>query len=146
MAVVARERILDAALLRFSRGGAARTTVRRVAADAGVSPGLVQHYFPAKADLREAVDDHVLALARAAFAAVEPSVAGEDVVDEFGGRIVAFIRDPPDAVRHVARSTFDEGASPRLFDGFVEIARAGWDDLDRQGLVRHDLDLDWSAL
>jgi AcrR family transcriptional regulator len=140
------ERIRDAALLRFSRSGAARATVRRVAEDAGVSPGLVQHYFPAKADLREAVEQHVLALARSAFGEVEPSVDGEDVMDEFGRRIVAFVRDHPDAVRYVARSAFDEGASPRLFDGFVEIARAGWAELARQRLVRADLDLTWSAL
>jgi AcrR family transcriptional regulator len=139
-------RIRDAALACFARDGAARTTVRRLARDTGVSPGLVQHYFPAKADLRAAVDEHVLTLARDAFADVEPAVAGEDVIDEFGRRIAAFVRDHPDVVRYVARSAFDEGGSPELFDGFVAIARAGWEQLAAPGIVRADLDLTWSAL
>jgi AcrR family transcriptional regulator len=140
------ELIREAALASFARDGAARTTVRRVADDAGVSPGLVQHYFPAKADLRGAVDAYVLALAREAFANVTPSVEEEDVVDEFGRRIATFVRDHGDVVRYVARSAFDEGAAPRLFDGFVEVARIGWAELSEQRLVRADLDLTWSAL
>jgi AcrR family transcriptional regulator len=139
-------RICEVALTSFAREGAARTTVRRVARDARVSPGLVQHYFPAKADLRAAVDEHVLALARDAFSDVAPSVDGEDMVDEFGRRIAAFVSDHPDAVRYVARSAFEEGSSPALFDGFVAIARAGWEQLARKRLVRKDLDLAWSAL
>ena len=139
-------RICEAALTCFAREGAARTTVRRVARDAGVSPGLVQHYFPAKAALRAAVDEHVLALARGAFSDVTPSAAGEDMVDEFGRRIASFVRDHPDVVRYVARSSFEEGGSPALFDGFVAIARAGWEQLAREGLVREDLDVAWSAL
>src|SRR4051812_35088894 len=139
-------RIRDAALASYARDGAARTTVRRLAQDAGVSPGLVQHYFPAKSDLRSAVDDHVLALARDAFADVAPSVAGGGVIEGFGRRIATFVRDHPDVVRYVARSAFDEGAPPELFDGFVAIARAGWEQLAAAGVVRSDLDLTWSAL
>ena len=37
-------------------------TVRQIAAAAGVSPGLVIHYFGSKGGLREAVDAHVLAM------------------------------------------------------------------------------------
>jgi AcrR family transcriptional regulator len=46
-----RETILAAARARFASQGYAGTTVRAVAADAGVDPALVAHYFGSKAQL-----------------------------------------------------------------------------------------------
>jgi AcrR family transcriptional regulator len=56
-----RARIRDAAVLRFARAGFG-ATVREIAADAGVSPGLVIHHFGSKDKLHAACDEHVLAL------------------------------------------------------------------------------------
>ncbi|MFE4464020.1 TetR family transcriptional regulator [Oerskovia sp. NPDC056781] len=58
-----RARIRDAALLRFASEGF-RVPVRTIAADAGVSPGLVIHHFGSKEGLRRACDEHVLVLVR----------------------------------------------------------------------------------
>ncbi|KOX19724.1 transcriptional regulator [Saccharothrix sp. NRRL B-16348] len=55
-----RARIRDAALARFGADGVAGTSVRAVAADAGVSPALVLHHFGSKEGLRQACDEHVL--------------------------------------------------------------------------------------
>jgi len=57
-------RIRDAALARFPRDGFGATTIRAVAADAGVSPALVVHHFGSKDGLREACDQHVVATFR----------------------------------------------------------------------------------
>ena len=46
--LTARARIRDAALARFGAEGIAGTSVRAVAADAGVSPALVLHHFGSK--------------------------------------------------------------------------------------------------
>lgn len=46
-----RQEILDAARAAFAESGYDRTTIRRVAADAGVDPALVHHYFGTKEDL-----------------------------------------------------------------------------------------------
>jgi AcrR family transcriptional regulator len=59
--LTARARIRQAALAQFAEHGFERTTIRGVAAAAGVSPGLVRHHFGSKQALREAVDAHVLA-------------------------------------------------------------------------------------
>jgi AcrR family transcriptional regulator len=139
-------RIRRATEVSFARHGVGPTSIRMVAREAGVSPGLVQHYFPTKADLRHAVDQHVLDIARHAFADVEPSVEGEDAIDEFGRRVAGFVREHPDAVRYVARSAFEDDAAPQLFDAFVAIARAGWEELAGRRLLRPGLDLTWSAL
>jgi AcrR family transcriptional regulator len=50
-----RQAILDAARARFAADGFAATTIRRVAADAGVNPSLVIQFFTSKEELFAAV-------------------------------------------------------------------------------------------
>jgi AcrR family transcriptional regulator len=59
-----RARIRDAALRQFAAHGFKGATVRGIARDAGVSPGLVQHHYPSKQALREACDAYGLAVLR----------------------------------------------------------------------------------
>lgn len=61
----ARARIRDAAVRRFGADGFG-APVRAIAADAGVSPGLVIHHFGSKEALRAACDEHVLRVLREA--------------------------------------------------------------------------------
>jgi AcrR family transcriptional regulator len=56
------ERIRNAALQIVAGQGVSGTSLRAVAAAAGVSLGLVQHHFATKAGLIEAVDDYVFAV------------------------------------------------------------------------------------
>src|SRR4051812_6264486 len=69
-----RETIIDATLAVMMRKGLAATTVRDVAEQMGVSPGLVHHYFDSMDDLLavsfERAAEHGLAQTRAALAAV----------------------------------------------------------------------------
>jgi AcrR family transcriptional regulator len=57
------DRIRDAAIMRFGRDGFT-AGLRAIAADAGVTAGLVVHYFGSKDGLRRACDEHVLAVVR----------------------------------------------------------------------------------
>jgi AcrR family transcriptional regulator len=141
-------RIRAAALRGFARDGGAGTSVRRVARDAGVSPGLVQHYFPSKQALRDGLNDHVTRVAREAFEDdLAPSVQGEDVIDELGRRITSLVRDHPDELRYVARMVVEgDEQALGLFDAFVEISRSRWAALADEGLIEPGVDLPWSAL
>ncbi|AEB44597.1 TetR/AcrR family transcriptional regulator [Micromonospora maris] len=56
-------RIRDAAIARFARDGF-RVGLRALAADAGVTAGLIVHHFGSKDGLRRACDSHVLAVMR----------------------------------------------------------------------------------
>jgi AcrR family transcriptional regulator len=56
----ARARIRDAAFERFAADGVAATSIKSIAADAGVSPSLVIHHFGSKEGLREACDQYVV--------------------------------------------------------------------------------------
>lgn len=57
------DRIRDAAIERFGRDGF-RAGLRSIAADAGVTAGLVVHHFRSKDGLRRSCDEHVLAVVR----------------------------------------------------------------------------------
>lgn len=57
-----RERIRSAALALFAERGVAATSLREVARSAGVTPGLVGHYFGGRDGLQEAVEDLVVDL------------------------------------------------------------------------------------
>lgn len=50
-----RGRLLDAAIVCFTRQGIAATPLRSIAAEAGVNPALLHYYFGDKAQLQEAV-------------------------------------------------------------------------------------------
>lgn len=54
-----RARILSAALVRFAEDGVDRATVRAIAAEADVSPGLIVHHYGSRDGLRAACDAHV---------------------------------------------------------------------------------------
>ena len=54
-------RIREAAIARFGAQGYDRTSVRQIAADAGVSPALVIHHFGSKEALRQACDEWLAA-------------------------------------------------------------------------------------
>ena len=56
----ARAKIRQAAMAQFAEHGYEKTTIRGIAAAAGVSAGLVRHHFGSKQGLRDAVDTHVL--------------------------------------------------------------------------------------
>jgi AcrR family transcriptional regulator len=57
-------RIRDAAIESFAEHGVPSTTVRKVAAVAGVSPGLVIHHFDSMDGLRHACDEYVVSIIR----------------------------------------------------------------------------------
>ena len=58
--LTARARIRDAAIRLFAERGIDGTTVRDIAKEAGVSPGLLRHHFGSKEALREACDAYAL--------------------------------------------------------------------------------------
>ena len=53
-----KEKIVAGAYRAIVRGGYASTSVKDIAAEAGVAPGLVHYYFATKADLLVAANEH----------------------------------------------------------------------------------------
>ncbi|MEZ5096013.1 MAG: helix-turn-helix domain-containing protein [Nocardioides sp.] len=86
--LTARASIRNAALRLFAERGPEGVTVREIATEAGVSPGLVVHHFGSKDGLRAAVDEYA---ARAFDALFE--LDGDDLVLVLAGDKAASIAE-----------------------------------------------------
>ena len=139
------ERIRNAALKSFATQGTSATSLRTVAAAAGVSLGLVQHHFATKAGLIKAVDDHVLALVLTAIS--QPIPEQTDSVAEVGSRVTRIIAEQTDIADYLGRALIDGsplGAS--IFDALVGFGTARWNQRGERGETRPDIDLTWAAV
>ncbi|WP_041783221.1 TetR/AcrR family transcriptional regulator [Mycolicibacterium chubuense] len=140
------DRIRTAALHSFAMHGAAATTMRGVAAAAGVSLGLVQHHFATKAGLIKAVDEYVLRLLTATMSQPlsEPPV---DSVVEIGDRVSALFSENPDVATYLGRALVDGSpAGARIFDTLFTVGIARWQQRLERGELRPDVDITWAAI
>ncbi len=138
--------IRDEALRLFAEYGPEAVSLRRVAAAAGASPGLVAHHFGSKAGLREAVEAHVERVFDALFAALDdtdwsagPS-DGSPAGSLAGSLAEVFVSAlPPDSpipvyLRRLLLS--GDPAGQRLFGRWYEASRVVLDRLAAAGQVR----------
>jgi AcrR family transcriptional regulator len=117
MDLTARARIRDAAMRCFAEQGAKATTLRVVAEQAGVTPGLVSHHFGTKQGLRQACDAYVLEYLREGIT---------EAIDERGLADPDFLgtvyQSAPLVLRYLARALVDGStAAASLFDNVVAL-------------------------
>lgn len=106
-------RIRDAAITAFAANGVDGTSIRTIAAAAGVSPGLVIHHFGSKDQLRVACDEHVAGIIREVKGTAMASGGAFDVTAAFRA-----VGDVP-AAKYLARTLVD--GSPHVADLVDEI-------------------------
>ncbi|MGH3351909.1 MAG: TetR family transcriptional regulator [Nocardioides sp.] len=105
-----RERIRDAAVLRFARDGFG-ASVRSIATDAGVSPALVIHHFGSKDELHAECDERVLAEIRAVKnESIDELASGQGILHRF-----AAADEYAPMLGYVLRSVQDGGPVGRSF-------------------------------
>jgi AcrR family transcriptional regulator len=133
-----RATILAAARARFAEHGYARTSVRAVAADAGVDSALVHHYFGTKDDL------FVAALELKVDPRVASQLIAEGGVEGAGERLLRFfftVWDDEETRRPLlalVRGVLEPGGQQLVRDGFVRMlldpigTALGLDDPDRR--------------
>ncbi|MFI6292323.1 TetR/AcrR family transcriptional regulator [Nonomuraea sp. NPDC050790] len=115
--LTARARIRDVAMALFADKGVKATTIRGIAEAAGVSPGLVQHHFGAKEDLRAACDEYVLSYIRAQ---VKTGVTDRNLEDP--GFIEHVHRTAPPLMQYLGRALVDGSpAAAAMFDELVAV-------------------------
>ncbi len=107
-----RSRILATALRLFAAQGAAATSLREVAREAGVAPGLVVHHFGGKDGLRAAVDESVVDLFRVAVDSVPLDGPADEVIAARDRAAAEMFEANPEAVDYLRRAvvTPDPGA------------------------------------
>jgi AcrR family transcriptional regulator len=143
---MAAERIRTAAMHAFAAEGDAVSN-DAIAAAAGVTPPALEKHFPTRVALREAVNEHVLSLAAAAFDGFDPRSSDDEIFDELAERVTSLMRDHPEALLYVARATIDgDPGGLGIFDAFMALATGWLDELAEQGRLDPDLDLEWAAL
>jgi TetR/AcrR family transcriptional regulator, regulator of cefoperazone and chloramphenicol sensitivity len=144
--LTASARIREAALELFARDGVAGTSMRSIAAKAGVSPSLVVHHFGTKTSLRDAVDDAVLTAFRRALGSVDIAGSPEDVSDRLNQAIAGIIGGDRAVRDYLGRSLFEgTESSQHLFEALTEIISVGLDALEATGTVRSGMDPVWRA-
>lgn len=146
--LTAAARIRNAALEGFALRGVASTSIRDVAKLAGVSPGLVQHHFKNKDNLRRAVDAYVT---RVGAEAIGGDNDGHDTpaesVQNIGDRLTAWMRDHQLSLLYVIRGAAEGDESAlQVFDTFVRVGDAQLARLADDGLLRENLDHRWAVL
>ncbi|MCV7156546.1 TetR/AcrR family transcriptional regulator [Mycolicibacterium brisbanense] len=118
--LTAKARIRNTALELYARHGEDRISLRTIAAEAGVTLGLVQHHFKTKAGLRDAVDQLVADHFASTLAQV-PANATVAVRDE---AVRQMLRDNPAVVNYVRRALLDPSAERlHLLDVLVELTQ-----------------------
>lgn len=147
MATSTKERIADAALLRFNRAGYASTTLTDIAGDVGISQGNLTYHFRTKLDLALHLSERVRVLTEARRAERVPTDLAADYVEqlrfslELSWHYRFLMRD---------RGIFDDAdavvpPSPILLASFEE-RRALVQRVADDGLFRSDADVDVDVL
>jgi AcrR family transcriptional regulator len=144
--LTASARIREAALELFARDGVAGTSMRSVAAKAGVSPSLVVHHFGTKQRLRDAVDAAVLTAFERALGSVDLQGSPEQVSGRLNDAIASVIGGDRAVRDYLGRSLFEATeSSQRLFDALTDLITGGLAALESVGLVRPGTDPVWRA-
>ncbi|MBC7277398.1 TetR/AcrR family transcriptional regulator [Nocardioides sp.] len=131
-----RERIRDAAVLRFARDGFG-ASVRTIATDAGVSPALVMHHFGSKDALHAECDERVLTEIRAVKnESIDDLASGKGILHRF-----AAADEYAPMLGYVLRSVQDGGPVGRSFiEQMVEDAVGYTKHGVEAGLIKPSLD------
>jgi AcrR family transcriptional regulator len=150
------ERIRDAALRTFATHGIGATTLRMVAENAGLSIGLVQHYFGSKTNLIKAVDEYILNFIEDEMGSAPLPDPPADGLMEAGHRLTSMIAKRPEVLEYAGRCLVERAAGapddteeamgPLLFKGLLGVSIAQRDQFTEQGLTRPDLDPIWAAV
>lgn len=139
-----RARICRAALRAFAERGFAGTSIRAVAAEAGVSAGLVQHYFRTKRELAAAVEEMAVARLGEVLSAIPVEGEPHEVAAAISRAVGAFGVANPDLIAYARRSILESGSfGDTVIRTVASLAGLLTQRLAAAGLLRDDLDPTW---
>ncbi|MBF6136831.1 TetR/AcrR family transcriptional regulator [Nocardia otitidiscaviarum] len=134
--LTAKARIRNAAMDLFAQYGESRVSLRAVAAEAGVTLGLVQHHFKTKAGLIEAVDQLIVDYFAAAVSSVPPTGTTAQVATARDEAVRRMLHDNPAVVNYVRRAVLEPAETQlRLLESLVDLTRREITGLREAGLA-----------
>lgn len=143
-----RPRLIDSALACFVRDGMAGTSLRSIAADAGVTPALLNYYFGSKLALRDAVIEERLMPAVLTLRG-HVAGAGDDIpalVSSFVRGVFALVASHPWFPSLWVREVLCEGGAlrelllTRIGPELPQMLASRFADAQRRGLINAQLD------
>ena len=143
----ARDAIAVSALSLFGQQGIDATSLREVAAAAGVSPALVVHRFGGKDGLLAAADEAALKAFGSAYGSDQGPGTPAELLNRRAEQTARVMRERPDLCAYLGRALVERtpGAT-RLFGAMIEGGRKEIDALAERGALRADVDRLWATL
>ena len=134
--LTAKARIRNAALDLYASQGEDRTSMRAIAAAAGVTVGLLVHHYGTKDRIRDAVEELVVDYFRQAIARAPADGTPADVAAARDTAVTEMLAASPEVVGYMCRALVDP-AGPRghLLERLTELASAEVSQLRRTGLA-----------
>ncbi|MET8427480.1 TetR/AcrR family transcriptional regulator [Nocardia sp. NPDC059246] len=137
--LTAKARIRNAAMDLFAQYGDSRVSLRAVAAEAGVTLGLVQHHFKTKDGLRDAVDKLVVDYFAQTVASIPPTGTHAEVASARDEAVRRMLHDNPAVVNYIRRSLLEPSETRiHLLDALVDLTRSEVAGLREAGLASTD--------
>ncbi|WP_067823178.1 TetR/AcrR family transcriptional regulator [Nocardia inohanensis] len=134
--LTAKARIRNAAMDLFAQYGESRVSLRAVAAEAGVTLGLVQHHFKTKAGLRDAVDQLIVDYFASAVGSVPATGTVGEVAAARDEAVRAMLRENPPVVNYVRRAVLEPSETRlHLLDSLIDLTRREVSGLREAGLA-----------
>lgn len=141
-----RERLLRSALRLFAQHGFAGTTLRAIAADAGVTFALVRIHFGSKDDFRRSVDRWAIRCLEQALITADIGKGSEGLLAAFQIR-VDVLRTQPHLYRYLRRSLLEgTPASDLVLRRYFALQRRICEELVAIGALPPDCDRLWTPL
>ncbi|MEV6774110.1 helix-turn-helix domain-containing protein [Nocardia sp. NPDC051030] len=134
--LTAKARIRNAAMDLFAQFGDSRVSLRAVAAEAGVTLGLVQHHFKTKAGLRDAVDKLIVDYFAQAVASIPPTGTATEVAAARDEAVRRMLHDNPPVVNYVRRTVLEPSETRmHLLEALIDLTRSEVTALREAGLA-----------
>lgn len=138
--------LLRAGMYLFAQRGFSGTSLRDIAAEAGVSLGLVRTHFGSKDGLRAAIDAYVLEEIKALYAVVIEHSAREALERAVEDAVEWVTRDR-DVLMYARMALMERTTgSQALFDELLAIMRDFVALNARRGLLQPGVDREWAAI
>jgi len=141
-----RRQLLIAGMRLFAERGFAAVGLREIAAEAGVSLGLVRTHFGSKDGLRAAIDQHVLEEIKALYATVLEH-SGAEALGMAVEDALEWIGRDREALMYARMALMEKSpGSQALFDEILAIMRQFIENNARRGLLQPGVDREWAAI
>jgi TetR/AcrR family transcriptional regulator, regulator of cefoperazone and chloramphenicol sensitivity len=141
-----RRHLLTAGMKLFAERGFAGVGLREIAAEAGVSLGLVRTHFGSKDGLRAAIDAYVLEEIKTLYATVLEH-SGAEALERAVEDALEWISRDRDALMYARMALMEKtSGSQALFDQMLAVMRQFVDMNAARGLLQPGVDREWAAI